>query len=570
VELPSASSLVGPRRGGDRKPKRLGKAVLALAAAALVALVIVLSLLYSSASKPRIEGLEPSVAEPGSVVSLKGRNFGQERGDSRIEVDGVVPTSSAYISWSDSGISVRLPASVDSGLVRVLTSRGRSNAMLFMNRARLPVPTAGTKKGRAGPFIASLSSDSGQIGSLLVLTGLDFGASRGSASVFFAWSAESDGAPASGDQAAPSVVCPSEADYAYELWSDKEIRLRVPDGAVSGPVYVETGRGRSNAFFFRVAEGPGSKRYSSGTVYALSAGVSITKVKASGANELYLWAPLPVTSSSQRLVRVLDEDPKPVVPDYRGTALFHFENLAAGKSLSVDQSFLVQSFEVEAAVEAKALALPPRDAPAQAAAYAAADELVPSDAPEILAALKKAAGNERGSWKAVRLIMDWLGKNLAWTERPQADRPLDALKAGRADSYAYAIVACALLRKAGVPALPVAGCLIDPKRKAVRHYWLEAYVYGLGWVPIDPVLASGASPGGSPPAWEERSRYLSGVDSRRVAFSRGLTKLAPMTSGGRRAAKERRWSFQSFYEESSGALDAYSSFWGDIEVTGMY
>ncbi len=569
MELPSASSLIGARRG-ERKPKKIGKAVLALTAVAFTALVIGLALLYSSASKPRIDYLEPSVGEPGSVVSIKGRNFGQVRGDSQVEVDGAFPTSSSYISWSDSGISVRLPASVDSGLVRVATSRGRSNALLFMNRARLPVPTAGTKKGRAGPFIASLSSDSGQIGSLLVITGLDFGASRGSAAVFFAWSAESDGAPSSGDQAAPRVVCPSEEDSAYELWSDKEIRLRVPDGAVSGPLYVETSRGRSNSLFFRVAEGPGAKRYSYGSVYALSAGVSVTKVKASGPNELYLWAPLPVSSGSQRLVRVLDEDPRPVVSDYRGTALFHFANLATGKNLSVEQSFLIQSFAVEASVDSKALALPPRDAPAQIAAYTLADELVPADAPEIAAALKKAAGNERGSWKAARSAIDWLGKNIAWTDRPQADRPLEALKAGRADSYAYAILACALLRKAGVPALPVAGCLIDSKLKAARHYWLEAYIYGLGWVSIDPVLASGASPGGSPPAWEDRSRYLSGVDARRVAFSRGLTRLAPMTSGGRRAAKERRWSFQSFYEESSGSLDAYSSFWNDIEVTGMY
>ncbi len=569
MELPSASSLVRQRAGGP-EPRRRWKAVLVVAAAAFLALGVGISLLYSSSSKPRLTALEPSIGDPGSVVSLKGENLGKERGDSQVEVDGVYPTSSSYISWSDDGITVRLPASVDSGLVRVVTARGRSNALLFMNRARLPVPAGGTKEGRAGPFIASLSADSGLIGSLLVLKGLDFGASRGGAAVFFAWSSEDEGSPASGDQAAPRTVRPPEEDLAYELWSDKEIRLRVPDGAVSGPVYVETSRGRSNVLFFRVAEGPGAKRYSSGSVYALSSGVSVTKVRASGRNDLYLWAPLPVSSSSQRLVRVLEQDPQPVVPDYRGTALFHFADLATGKSLSVEQSFLVQSYAVEASVDARALALPPRDVPPQAAAFLAADELAPADAPEIQAALKKAAGSERGSWKAARLVMGWLAKNLTWTDRPQSGRPIDSLKSGRADSYSYAIVACALLRKAGVPALPVAGCLIDQSRKAVRHYWLEAYIYGLGWVPIDPVLASGAEPGGVRPAWEDRSRYLSGVDGRRVAFSRGLTVLAPMASGGRRAAKDRRWSFQSFYEEASGALDAYSSFWGDIEVTGMY
>jgi hypothetical protein len=111
---------------------------------------------------------------------------------------------------------------------------------------------------------------------------------------------------------------------------------------------------------------------------------------------------------------------------------------------------------------------------------------------------------------------------------------------------------------------------VDPSRKTVRHYWVEVYIYGLGWAPLDPVLGSGASPGGMRAPWDDRSRYFGGIDARHIAFSRGFSALAPMSPEGRRASKDRRWSFQSFYEEASGALDAYSSYWGDIEVTGMY
>jgi transglutaminase-like putative cysteine protease len=569
VELPTASSFLEAR---SRPPEPRGRArrLLAVSAAALVLAGIGGCLALGLGSKPRLERLTPSVGEPGSLVVIEGRNFGASRGDSRVEVDGVVPTASSYASWSEGSVSVRLPASVDSGLVYVITRGGKSNALLFMNRARLPVPAAGTKEGRSGPYVASLSPEDGRVGSLVALTGLDFGASRESSSVLFAWSAEYEGGPSSGDQAVPQSVSPSEADLGYESWSDKEIRVRVPDGAVSGPVYVVTGEGRSNAAFIRVSEGPGTKRYSSRSSYSLAAEVSVTKVKASGANELYLWVPLPVSSSSQRLVRVLERDPPPLVPDYRGTALYRFANLASGRSLSVTQSFLVQSFATEASVDPRAACVPQRDPPALAAAYTAADALVPASAPEIKDIVKKAAGAERGTWRAARLVWDWLGRNLSWTDRHAHERPLDALKDRSADSYSYAIVACALLRAAGVPTLPVAGYLVDPSRKAVRHWWLEAYVYGLGWVPLDPALAAGASPGGLRPAWEDRTRYFGGVDGRRVAFSRGLTVLAPMTSGGRRVSKERLWSFQSFYEEASGALDAYSSLWGDVAVTGMY
>jgi hypothetical protein len=567
MDLPSASSVLGarPRRpGSDRR-----RFIALPAAAAAVVVIIGVNLAAGVLSRPRIDRLDPAVGERGGLILVEGRNFGAERGSSRVEIDGVVPTASSYLSWSDTAISLRLPASVDSGLVRVITSRGRSNALLFMNRDRLPAPAGGTKEGRSGPFIASLSAESGQIGSLLVLTGLDFGVNRENSMVVFSWTSEEEGV-VSGDQAPPRIVVPSEEDFAYELWSDKEIRVRVPDGAVSGPVYVQTGKGVSNGLFFRVIEGPGRKRYSSRSTFALSSSVEVTKIRASGANELYLWAPLPVSSSAQRLIRVLEQDPIPMVSDYRGTALFHFSNLTSGKAVSVRQSFLVQSFAVEAVVDAKTPALSQRDRPALAAAYTAADILVPADDPAVAEALKKAAPSERGTWKAVMLICEWLMKNLSWSGKRTIGSPVDALRTRRADSYAYALAACALMRAAGVPTIPVAGCLIDPKRGAVRHYWLEVYFFGLGWVPLDPILASGAFPGGVAPAWDDRSRYLCGVDARRVAFSRGLTELAPMASGGHRATKDRYWSFQTFFEESSGALDAYSSFWGDIEVTGAY
>jgi hypothetical protein len=204
------------------------------------------------------------------------------------------------------------------------------------------------------------------------------------------------------------------------------------------------------------------------------------------------------------------------------------------------------------------------------AAYLAPDALVPSAAPAIQALAKNILRGERGSWRAARLVWDWLKANLAWSEGRAREKTLDALADRRADSYSYAIIAAALLRAAGLPTLPVAGYLVDPSRRAVRHYWAEVYIYGLGWVPLDPILGSGASPGGVRVPWEDRSRYFGGLDNRHIAFSRGLSVLAPLSPSGKRVSKERRWSFQSFYEESSGALSAYSSYWGDVEVTGMY
>jgi transglutaminase-like putative cysteine protease len=579
LELPPASSIraarpgsgAAPRKGRGPRGRRLRIGLLSLlAVSCAAALAASIGVAAGTLSRPRIESLEPSLGEPGGEVALRGRNFGAVRGEGRVDVDGMVPTAGSYVSWADSEIRLRLPASFDSGLLRVVTRSGRSNPKLFMNRARLPVLVSGERDGGGGPRIASISPEEGTIGSLLVVSGSGFGDGRGDSELRFARAGDAEGSTLQADGSPPLSIAPAAVDLGYELWSDKEIRLRVPDGAVSGPVYVVGGKSRSNAAFFRVFSASGAKRYSSRARYSLAQGVSVKKIKVSGPAELYLWAPLPAESASQLLVGILGQEPPPMVGDYRGTALYRLSGLQSGKDREMSQSFLVEVYAVEAAINPDLGPIRPQDPPALMAAYAAPDALVPSSSPVVQDLAKRILRGERGSWRAARLVWDWLGQNLRWTDRHEHEKILDALKDKSADSYSYAVISAALLRAAGLPTLPVAGYLVDPSRRAVRHYWNEVFVYGLGWVPLDPVLGSGASPGGIRPAWEDRARYFGGLDNRHIAFSRGLSVLAPLSPSGKRASKERRWSFQSFYEEASGALDAYSSFWGDVEVTGAY
>ena len=508
------------------------------------------------------------VVDPGGSVTLEGRNFGESRGESRVEVDGVSPTASSYISWSPTKITLRLPPGADSGLVYVVTKHGRSNAKLFMNRSRLPVPPKGDVQSSSGPFITSLSSESGPIGSLLVISGLNFGSNRERGSVTFSWNPE-DTASGPEDKEAANTVVNAEADLGYELWSDKEIRVRVPDGAASGGVFVNSGRGKSNALFFSITGLPGIKTYKDRRSYSISYSVNVTKIKASGPNELYLWVPRPIESASQRLARILTQEPAPFVPEYRGSSLYHFVDLTTAQDLVVSQSFLVQTFGIESSVDPDKI-VKPESPPALMTAYTQADDLIPSAAPEITALAKKIVQGEKNPWRGARLVYDYLQKNLVWHESPNSAKPLAALQAKRADSTAYALVASSLLRAAGIPALPIQGYLVDPSRKAIRHAWVEFYVYGLGWLPMDPILGTGASPGGLSIAFEDRSRYFGNLDNRRIAFSRGYTLLSPMSQAGRRASPAKPFALQSFFEEATGSLDAYSSFWSEVEVSGLY
>jgi transglutaminase-like putative cysteine protease len=523
-----------------------------------------------AASRPYLESLEPGIGNAGCEVLLRGRNFGAARGEGRVELDGASPVSGAYLSWTASEIRLRLPASFDSGLVRVVTRFGESDPELFTSGSALPSFVPREQSAPAGPRIASISPEEGTIGSLIVVTGIGFGESRGEAELRFSRAAGAEDPSLAGQDSPTPTIAPSESEGDYELWSDTEIRARVPDGAVSGSVYVLSDKARSNAAFIRVFEAAGTKRYTSRSRYTLAQRVDVTRIRASGPAELYLWTPLPADSSSQRLVSVLEREPEPMVSEYRGTSLFRLSELSTGKDRSIRQSFLVDRFAVEVSIDPAQGPIRPQDPPSLVAAYSSPDPLVPSSSPAIKDLAWRILRGERGSWRAARLVWDWLGANLSWTEGPARERALDALADKRADSYSYAIIAAALLRAAGLPTLPVAGYLVDPSLKAVRHYWVEVYLYGLGWVPLDPILGAGVSPGGIRAPWEERSRYFGGIDDRHIAFSRGLSVLAPIGPDGKRASKERRWSFQSFYEESRGALKSYSSYWPDVEVTGAY
>jgi len=486
-----------------------------------------------------------------------------------VEIASVSPTASSYVSWNDDLIELRVPVTINSGLVYVETRAGRSRPRLFMNRNRLPYRPQGALSSKSGPAIESLSANQGIVGSLLTIVGLNFGANRSEGRVEFAWTGDA-GFSSSGPEDPSGYTRAEDLSLAYESWTDKEIRVRVPDGAATGGVRVVTEKGSSDAVFFRVDGAPGAKVFHERRTYAISYFVSLTKVKASGANDLYLWIPRPVESANQRGVRIISQSHVPIVPDYRGVAVYRLRDLKTDAPVTVSQSYIVQVYAVNTDIRADAVKLPPEPAPALYARYTIPDSRVPSTDPTLAAAAKKAIGRERNPQKIAEALYSLLLKEVKYTEGHVHESPLDAWKDKTTDSYSMAILYCALLRSAGVPALPVSGYLIGNGKNAVRHFWTEYYLYGLGWVPVDPVLGSGADIIGFEAPIEDRTRYFGNLDNRHLAIYRGVVELSPMTPDGRTAVKERQFALQDLFEEASGKLEEYSSFWSDLEVTGVY
>ncbi len=552
-----------PKQG--RRPVAL---LIALTVFVLVAALAV-PIMRTQANKPVVVSIDPPIGEPGGLLLIEGKHFGPQRGEGRVEFDGAAPTASSYISWTDGRIELRVPLYAESSLVHVITETGRSNARMFMSRALLPSAPSGAGSRALGPSIESLSTDSGSIGSLVSIKGLNFGTNRGDSEVLFTWVGAS-AMQMTNDEAGRGYVSPQDSSGEYESWSDKELRVRVPDGAVTGGIAVSTAKGTSPVRYFQVSDTPGTKTYSGRRTYALSTFVTISRVQSTGQNSLYIWMPFPVKTPSQRGVKALGRTTEPLLPDYRGLSAYRLVDLAPDTLSSLGQDHVVQIFGIETEVKADKIKSPPSPEPRLYEMLVQPDALVPAADPAIVALAKTAAGREKNHYLVARAALETLQATVRYDANAGFESPVKALSASRADSWDMALLYASMLRASGVPALPVAGILVDDSRRAWRHAWTEFYIYGFGWIPVDPVLASGGNVGNFLPPFADRSRYFGNLDDRHIAFSRGLASVDRITPDGRTVAASRRYSFQNIFEEAAGGISAYTTFWSDVEITGVY
>jgi transglutaminase-like putative cysteine protease len=514
--------------------------------------------------KPIIHSLDPPIGMLGGTLSIRGENFGDEQGESYISIAGIAPTGSSYLRWEDTLITLRINEFGEAGMVRVHAGGRESNALLFASRAAMPEPARGGDLG-IGPRVSAVTPSSAQVGALVSIAGSGFGGSRERSGVFFSWDAEpGPGTPA--EIRSPGFIEVSEADYGYELWSEREIQVRVPDGAVSGNVEIRTPWGGSRPVFFEVSGRPGIKIFRNKRSYSFGSSVDVRVSRAVTPNLLYLWAPRPAVSASQRNPELLSQNTGSFVENYRGTDLFRLVNLDPDSMVEIRQTWVVDVYAQETNLLPQNIK-PDSSSPVHAA-YTQAAALLPVDDGRIRTLALRICGRERNPYIKARMIYEWLRTegNIGSGGGGPAGA-LEALELGRADPYSGALLFCSLARSAGIPAIPVAGVLIN-RGEAVKHYWAEFWIDGFGWIPLDPALGAGAAPEGFSLREDSASWYFGNLDNQRIAFSRGQPPLSQMDPRGRTVSRNRE--LQNLWEEAVGGLESYSSLWGDITITGSY
>src|SRR5262249_34750001 len=108
---------------------------------------------------PTLTDRSPAAAPLGAAVTITGTNFGPAPGTSAVKFNGVVAAS---ITWSDTSVTVLVPSGATTGNIVVTVNGVTSNALPF---TVLPTPT-----------LVSRTPASGQVGTIVSMTGSNFGA----------------------------------------------------------------------------------------------------------------------------------------------------------------------------------------------------------------------------------------------------------------------------------------------------------------------------------------------------------------------------------------------------------
>jgi hypothetical protein len=157
-----------------------------------------------------ITSVSPTSGAVGDLVTVTGTDFGATQGSSTITFNG---TNAAPTSWTNTGITVLVPAGATSGSVVTTVAGVASNSLNFTVK----------------PKITAIDPGSGAAGEPLTITGTTFGAPQGGSTITF------NGIAATATS-----------------WSDLSISVPVPTTATTGPVVVTAGGNASDGFSFNV------------------------------------------------------------------------------------------------------------------------------------------------------------------------------------------------------------------------------------------------------------------------------------------------------------------------------
>lgn len=531
---------------------------------------------------PEIQTIVPSVGSPGDTMIIKGTNFGASRENSFVEIGGSRVTASGYLSWSDDTIKLVLPSNVQDGLVYVETKSGKSKPEFFANETGIPheVPQS---KNITQPVISQIQPENAGIGTLLTISGANFGQTRGKSQVSF--TANRDDAKEkqqnAGDKTGELELQYIEANpnnFDYESWSESEIKVRVPDGAASGNVVVRTEKGESNATPLEISVTQEEKSFTARKTYLVQVYADVENEDSKNSTNITLRMPKPVVSAREPLVEMTECLPEPVLRDFKNTVVYRFEleksqkNRSSSDKKRFRQNYIISTYDVRTNINPKYVKNFTETERALYKTYTSSDELVKLDE-NVKNLAAQITGKEKNPYQKAKMIYDYLLENYSLEKKlRKADAsPYDLENKKSGDAYDFAVFYTALLRASQIPAATMSGILVETDLSSKPHWWTEFYLENFGWIPVDVALGMGMEYKSFKAVDDAKSFYFGNLDGQHIAFSRGWNELKrTISENSKVVARQRTYALQSIWEESSEGKVNYSSLWNDPVVKGIY
>lgn len=493
---------------------------------------------------PRIDAVIPETIAAGDSVTIEGVAFGT---GGRISLDNRLIPSSLVQRWTSRLIVFSIPTDLRSGLLSVSTDSGRSNAVFLTLREDLPVVV-----GRQGPEVTAVSPEQVRIGSLLQISGRSFGHRSALATIAF-------------DGPGGEITIPG-SDPHIVRWSDDVIELVVPDVLVPGVSTISINETPMDTAV-EVAPWNGDREFGPRTRFAVRIAVN-----AEGAEEgLFAIMPAIPVMPAQPEVQLLRENAVSTqTPLGRGVVYaFGAPVVQETSEGSGEAVFAPQRFERVALVDRRSLRW-------ELEGDASSDILLE---PWFRRAFHHQLGEASGLPVRAPAIVELRQRRIELTQpvgriiaavhattiaalEPSAtgtDDPLTAIANDEpASSVAYATLAVALARNAGVPARRHFGLLVDDGGAVAPHAWAEFFLPGVGWIPADPAVGDGllAEEGfgllefyGEDPA----TATLAAIDGRRVTIALEGAEILPLYPSGSMREEPSTWARGVLRIESAGA-----------------
>ena len=492
-------------------------------------------------------------------MTITGANFGGDKGSSFVEISGSKVTEKAFLLWSDSEIRFSIPQNARDGLVFVGSPSGKSNPAFFVNWESIPQTLTDSQQEGLSPVIDSLSPQSACVGQPITITGSAFGSVRGSSKVFF--SAQQDGEDV-------LFIPARESNFDYVSWSSSAITVKVPDGASSGDLFVQTTDGKTAREHIKVEFPLGEKRLHSKKIYVIQVSADIAVREADQDGALLLYVPRPVLCSSQPACTLSEVSPEPFIADDTYNIIHRTQLKAIDEGTQhLSQTFTVTVYAVEGGIKAKPTPSYKDKTSPLYVKHTAASAYIPSDDKVVVELLHEIIGAQKNPYEQAKAIYTYMTGNFEVQGKIRLGKvsELDLIRRKKGDTCDFAILYAALCQAAGIPAVPVAGILVKDGGEPCVHWWNELYFEDYGWLPVDAALGAMneavADTGGILPA----EFYFGNMDNQHVAFSRGMSEIKRTDPYGKSVVRERTYALQSFWEESSSQA-SYSVLWADPVV----